>query len=244
MGFTDNSIEFNGKTYHEFRRIKEVRYTDFELSDSIILDTCDSKSRFIRQENGKTYVLTHGSNPISNPEEKDISELSEYLIYDFTANENDILHLRVIPSQPETDSFTVSETGSIVIAGRNCKVMKLKELSYMTDYEEFNLIESIGTTFLGSLANYALTQLNGSSSSPDESRALYTILMSVYDETGQYIYRHPKYNKYDPRASVTEITDQTQLKYIFNLQGQQVTAPVKGELYILRDNRGTRKVVF
>lgn len=244
MGFTEKTFESGGKRYHEFRRLKEVKYYDFELSDSVVSDIFDPNPRFIRQEDGKTYVLTlaQSSVPVSYPENNDMSQFAESLIYDFTAEKGDILHLKLLPDESEIFPVTVSECNMIDIAGKKCKVLSFDELSYMTDYDSFKVIETIGVTFMGSLANYALTQLDGGHSALDESRSIYTILLRVFDENGKLIYRHHDFDQYDCRVEVKDVKDNDSESSYFNLQGLSVIVPASGGIYIRKSGGKFTKV--
>jgi len=239
MGFTGRDITFKDKIYHEFARKEVTKFTNMECTDSIVDSEPYPNSRYIRQENGKVYIF-HGDIDSSVA-----SSGKEFIIYDFSAADGDIVELPSSNYYQSKDKMRIKYLDPVTVNGKECHAFNLME--YDSDYffnPDMIIIETIGVTTGGTLANFTISPTLGAGGSEDYT-ALYCILLQVYDGDGKCVFRHPEYDKYAPHAAIDTITEEqnNEITY-FNLQGQQVTAPVKGELYILRDNRGARKVVF
>ncbi len=243
MGFGGKVIEVNDHEYYEFKYQKRQSFTNGAILD----DPYPSMSRFIRQENQKTYILTCNGNPVLGDMNVDVEvqELDETLIYDFSKQpgESIILPLMYCTRNEENCTFIIEPYDYMDINGKACKVMKLEDTpSYKNS---FAMIESIGVTTGGSLANFSFDVVSGYSS--NESVSCIFNLLRVLDKNQNVIYQSPDYDNWrietEKMINPSVSAEIPNVEY-YNLQGIKVADPKPGQLYIERSGSGTRKVIM
>lgn len=248
MGFTGESFVYNEKAYHEFACLKEIRYLRYDDEAPIVDESPDPASRYIRQEGGQVFLLCKPSEydngkirlePVTDPESQKENELQDCLIYDFSKKEGDVIRLGSLGGgylYCDYD-YTICPVETIMIDGQPRKVMEYKEVS-----SHYKMIESIGTIYGGTLANYSFLEVNGGGDSIES--ALYVVLLQVTDKDGNEVFRRDDYDSYTGLGVSSISAPIVSRAMYYNLQGQPVANLVRGDIYILRDSSGSRKVVY
>jgi len=254
MGFTDKIVKVNDKIYHEFTHLKEVHYSSTDFNDSTVNLNPMPDSRYIRQDGNQIFILCSKNNDftistsVSDPSLFNENQLGDILLYDFSKEEGDKQKFCAFAGDiSSSEVFTISDVETFSINGRDCKSYRLHEISSNQGslYSKyFNIIETIGLTYGGTLAEYRLCDFNSIGGGMLDSWASDVVLLRVYDESGNCVFMHPYFHELTESRINTVVYYESSDRYYYNLQGQQVTAPVKGELYILRDSHGARKIVF
>lgn len=251
--------EHNGNVVHHMRFFKENGDTDSEYYkfratrtlmrdvDGNFFDICvsassrPSKEWLFKEEGSKVWVY-------DNDRKKDI------LMYDFLAKTGDILpgcqHGQVF-AEIQDWKYAVMSLPDTLLDGslrhRYTATVTADNADTRIANTELQCIEGIGATcgFLPNMYVMAVTHGPFESVSVDTPGML-GYLVAVYDNSGNFLYGDKaSYDALVNRLSGIGdiIADDNAAPVYFNLQGQRITAPVKGQPCIERHGGKARKIM-
>ncbi|MDE6551680.1 MAG: hypothetical protein K2K98_01770 [Muribaculaceae bacterium] len=239
MKFMD-SRDFMDKTYTRVSTIKKVTW-DFGMTNIRIEDDIDETEAWMREENGKVYLLLDGWGPDSEMYSGSSTDPYEGLLYDFNAVNDSSYegisqyrHFGNDPGRYCEGSYLVTSVGTETVGDEEVKCWNVKfcpkgqeELSPQV----FSIVEGIGIIDYGGLFYLETFYMTSGGS------IFYNSFDCCMDLDGNILY--PKdYNKELPggglTSSVTEIGQEAvaEAAPIYDILGRRITEPVPGQLYI------------
>ncbi len=228
--------EVNGKVYHEFKAVRTL----FRAVDGTReYGPSEREGWLFREEGDKVWCCTR---PWEQPDETDV------LMYDFGINTGD-----PFPGQG-IDGCDLSEEGleTVVfpdtILGGTSRKMYAPRVIFSQHLVEMRCIEGIGPTwgFLPGIYTGYLPKASPDDMSPDEPGQRCT-LTAVYDDSGKFLYGDPEEfnNILNIFSGIATIQTQTDIPIqYYNLQGQRISAPEKGQPCIERRGGTSRKIIM
>lgn len=238
MHFSGEMEKF-GRKYHVFKQC------DTSLDDE------NTYYSLLREENGKVYMVNKNYG-IEQPDKSEIyegtvvdTESEEILLYDFTKDKGDSVlqywtnfsgSFLEMPMVFFSNQMTIDETEYITIDGEDCLVQKFDQSTTVANCPPF--VEGVGCIEDGMLD---IMMLSNFPAGVD----LRVHLSAVYDGDGNVIFRPSDLNKNGIDNIDDEYCSESSQTEYYDLQGMRVDSPVKGSIYIVRDNRNAaRKVVI
>ena len=215
---------------------------------SIKMVDCYENEGYMREEDGRVYTLfvPHDASDedyfvgelyVSDSENTmDQSECREYMLYDFTLNEDDTYtSMSFLKKTAGLETFKVLNVSSIEIGGENMKVMKVgwvpQYLSYDGDcIADYSVIEGVGAVEYGCLNYYEFSDHFTTIWYWNCFHRLFDMegnLLYGCDSTDDWIDWGSFVSEVDALKS-TEVSD-TQ---VYDMMGRHIAAPAPGQLYI------------
>lgn len=223
--------EVNGHVYNEFKTVRTIFQS---ASGSKEYGESKSDGWFFRQDGDKIWLYSSDVNDI------------DYLMYDFGTVTG-----RPMPGLAY-GHLELSEWYKAVVMpdtvlgdlSRKMYAAKVTSTGYLTDVR---CIEGIGTTdgFLPSIDTGDLASAGPDHMTPSNPGER-CHLVAVYDDSGNFIYGDKEsYDALVNRLSdIGDITaDDNAAPVYYNLQGQRIAAPQKGEPCIERQGGNARKIM-
>ncbi|MDE7350241.1 MAG: hypothetical protein K2N25_04185 [Muribaculaceae bacterium] len=239
MKFMD-SKDFMGKTYTRLSTIKKVK-SDFSMTNIRIEEDIDETQAWMREENGKVYLLLDGWEPDPEMYSDSSSGLYEGLLYDFNAEDGSSYEGISQYCRYENStglycegSYLVTSVGTEAVGDEEVKCWNVRfspkgqeELSPQV----FPIVEGIGIIDYGGLFYLETFYMTSGGSN------FYNSFDCCMDLDGNILY--PKdYNKELPggglTSSVTEIGQEAvaEAAPLYDILGRRITEPAPGQLYI------------
>lgn len=267
----DGEAEFNGVTYHCFKtEVKHVLYGESRLFPVYYMRESDGKvylytpdSRIDKESAviGSTYLPA------------EMKESGEVVVYDFTCSKGSVISgvnagvcSYTVVSAPDRDNIWLSSVKYMVedvsverIGDTDCRKIRMDYATYAENGNEtpesgldtkraaedleygYVCIEGLGLVSNNGSGELAYLPFFDSNIYPTGFTFRDTMnLVGVFDAEGNLLYGENK----DWSGIETISTQSTVMPVYYNLHGQPVANPVHGEIYILRDSSGSRKVVY
>ncbi|MDE5871157.1 MAG: hypothetical protein K2H22_04315 [Muribaculaceae bacterium] len=234
------SGDFMDKTYTRVSTIKKVIW-DYGMTDIRIEDDIDETEAWMREEDGKVYLLLDGWDPFPYADISPSTGMYEGLLYDFNAKSGStfdgIAQYRSYENDPGwywEGSYHVSSIGTEAVGDEEVNVWNVR-FSLMGQEElstqVYPIVEGIGIVEYGCLF-YAETFDHTSGGSN-----FYNIFNCCMDLDGNILY--PKdYKEELPGGGLpsqvreVETEEVGQNVPIYDIIGRRILAPTPGQLYI------------
>ena len=242
MKFMD-SKDFMDKTYTRVSTIKKVMW-DYGMTNIRIEDDIDETEAWMREDNGKVYLLLDGWDPYPYADSESSNGPVEGLLYDFNAEDGStyegIAQYRSYENDPGwyyKGFYHVSAVGMETVGDEEVKCLDVwfspvLEESGDISTKTYRIVEGIGIVEYGCLY-YAETFDHTS------GNTFYNDFDCYMDQDGNILYPRD-YDKELPGGGLTssvigieaynaaEACDAP----IYDILGRRITAPVPGQLYI------------
>ena len=238
MKFLD-SKDFMDKTYTRVSTIKKVTW-NYGNTNIRIEDDIDETEAWMREENGKVYLLLNGWEPYPYTDSDSSTELYEGLLYDFNAEEGSSFEGTAMYRYYENDPgwycegfYHVASIGSDTVGDEEVKCWNVRFSPALEEYGDtsamsYPIVEGIGIVEYGCLY-YAETFDHTSGYN------YYNSFNCCMDLDGNILYPMD-YNKELPGGGLPSsviTTEQPESDApLYDILGRRISAPAPGQLYI------------